>query len=127
MAVEYGFAFVSGQSVLGNNKTVQFKTGESETSGDDKFKYDSSQASLSLDGTLVVDSSSTTSKMALQVKNNGRVAGALGLDGNRRLIDYAESMPSNCVGEVYGPITIDTNGSLAIGENSHLVIKAWPY
>jgi hypothetical protein len=131
MAVNFGWAYVSGSTVLGPfsgaDKSLQFKTGESQLSGNADLTFDPSTKHVKLTGSITVDASAQSSKVALYVKNDGRSSGILGMDGNKRLIDYDETFPSNCVGEVYGPITIANGNTLTIEANSHMVIKIWPY
>ena len=118
MAIDFGWAYVSGSNFLGpfsgTDKAIQFRTGTSQLSGNADFTYDPAGKHMKVTGSITVS-------------GDGRTGGFLGMDGNKRLIDYQETFPSNCVGEVYGPITIGTGGTLIIEASSHMVIKTWPY
>ena len=127
MANNFGWAYISGSSVLGPNNGVMYKVSGSLMSGSAKFTYIPASSTLNLTGGVFL-SAATAGDLGIKAPEGVRVSGMMGVNGgNGRLIDYAELVPNNSVSEVFGPITINASGSLTIGSSSHIAIKAWPY
>ncbi len=127
MAQEFGWAYISGSSVLGPAKGIMFKSSGTQISGSANFTYTAASKIVNLTGTLAL-SASTAGDLGIKAPEGVRVSGLMGVNGgNRRTIDYAELIPANSVSEVFGPLFFTASGSLTIGSSSHIAVKAWPY
>ena len=127
MAQNFGWAYISGSSVTGPTNAVQIKSAGSQLSGSAKFTWIPASGSINLTGTVNL-SAASAGDLGIKAPEGVRVSGLMGINGgNRRLIDYNELVPDNSVSEVFGPITINANGSITIGASSHIAIKPWPY
>jgi len=127
MADTFGWAYISGSSVVGPANSVQIKTSGTQLSGSSKFTWIPASGSLYLTGAMNL-SAAAAGDIGIKAPEGVRVSGLMGINGgNRRLIDYSELVPNNSVSEVFGPITINASGSISIGSSSHIAIKPWPY
>ena len=139
MAKAFGWAFISGSSVIGADNSVLVKTTGSQLSGSAELLWDSTNKKLTVSGsssTVTIEpdkievsnitvSQNLTTTGEIAVGAEGRTLSSIGGLGNGNVmkISSVEVVPASYRGLVYGPLEVEDGSTLVIGQDAIIAVQ----